>query len=179
MPRKCLILCALFLMSASTGFSQDHWIARWNAHCHLVRDRNTCWPQPFIEADRQSVEEPFRMMVHNGWKRQHLMSAHHFEDGKLTEAGRIKTQWLISQTPAHRHSIFVQRSLDPKETHDRIAAVQAWANKVSRGQPVTVMASDMAPRASSGERLDTINRKAADTIPTPRIPSSGGSLTGA
>ncbi|MEK6216660.1 MAG: hypothetical protein N2B03_05515 [Boseongicola sp.] len=179
MSRKCLILCAVFAMSASTAFGQDHWFARWNDHCRVVSDRNNFWPQPFIEADRQAVDDPFRTMVENGWKRQHLMSAHHFDAGELNEAGRIKAQRLISQTPPRRHSIFVQRSLDPKETHDRLAAVQSWANKVSRGQPVTVVASDMAPRASSGDRLDMINRKHTDTIPNPRIPSSGGSLTGA
>jgi hypothetical protein len=175
----CLILFAVCALSASTAFAQDHWFARWSDHCHVVKDRNNCWPKPFIEADREAVEDPFRTMVHNGWKRQHLMSAHHFEGGQLNEAGRIKARWLISQTPVHRHSIFVQRSLDPKETHDRVAAVQAWAKKVSRGQPVTVMASDMSPRATAGDQLDIINRKAADTIPSPRIPASGGSLTGA
>jgi hypothetical protein len=179
MQRMCIVLCAVFVVSAGTAYGQDHWFGRWHRQIHVVKDRNTAWPQPFIEADRQSVEDPFHTMVQNGWKRQHLMSAHHFEGGQLNESGRIKAQWLISQSPGHRHSIFVQRSLDPQETHARIASVQTWTKKVSRGQPVSVIASDMAPRSSAGDRLDMINRKAADSIPAPQLPASSGTLTGA
>ena len=179
MSRMCLVLLALLVVGSSSAIAQDSWYGRWNHHFHTVKQRNNCWPQPFIEADRDSVEEPFRTMVHNGWKRQHLMSAHHFEGGKLNESGRIKAHWLISQSPSHRHSIFVQRALDPQETLDRMASVQAWSKKIARGRPVTVMASDMAPRASAGDRLDAIYRKAADSVPDPRIPASSGTLTGA
>ncbi|MCG8585370.1 MAG: hypothetical protein MI757_11725 [Pirellulales bacterium] len=179
MQRMCVVLLGLFVVSGSSAYGQNTWVGRWFHHCHTIKERNTCWPKPFIDADRESVEEPFRLMVANGFRRQHLMSAHHFDGGKLNEAGRIKAVWLISQTPAHRHSIFVQRSLDPQETHDRIASVQDWANKISRGRPVSVMASDMAPRPSAGDRLDMINRKADETIPSPRIPASSGTLTGA
>lgn len=179
MPRMCVVLVGFFVIGGSSTLAQDHWFGRWHRHCHTVKERNTCWPKPFIDADRESVEEPFRAMVHNGFKRQHLLSAHHFEGGTLNEAGRMKAIWLISQTPAHRHSIFVQRSMDPQETHDRISSVQSWANKIARGGPVTVMASDMAPRPSAGDRLDMINRKADETIPNPRIPASSGTLTGA
>ncbi len=178
MRRMCIVLSAFFVIGASTTFAQDRWFARWHHHIHVVKDRNTYWPKPFIEADREAVEDPFRVMVENGWKRQHLMSAHHFDGVELNEAGRIKAQWLVTQTPPHRRSIFVQRSLNQRETNERIRSVEVWTNKVLRGGHVTVLASDLAPHAASGERLDQIYRKAADTIPDPRIPAASGGFGG-
>jgi hypothetical protein len=174
MRRLCVTLCAFFVVGASTTYAQDHWFARWNRQVHVVKDRNKFWPQPFVEADRDSVEDPFRVMVDNGYKLQHLMSAHHFDGVELNEAGRIKAQWLVMQAPAHRRSIYVQRSLNPQETAGRIRSVEAWTSKVLRGGHVTVLASNHAPLSTSGERLDQIYRKAADTIPDPRIPPSSG-----
>ena len=66
-------------------------------------------------------------------------------------------------------------SFDPDETIDRIKSVEAWTNKILRGGHVTVLASDLAPHAASGEQMDQIYRKAADTIPDPRIPPPSGS----
>ena len=182
MRRMCIVLSVLFVMGASTSFAQDHchqdncnWFARWCHEVHVVKDRNTYWPKPFVQADRESVEDPFRTMIDNGRKLQHLLSAHHFDGNELNEAGRIKTQWLVMQAPAHRRSIYVQRSINPGETIDRMKSVEAWTNKILRGGHVTVLASDMAPLSASGERMDMIYRKAADTIPDPRIPPSSGS----
>jgi hypothetical protein len=179
MQRMCVVLCALFVVGASTAFGQSNWFARWNHHYHVVKERNTYWPEPFVEADRMSVEDPFRLMVQNGWKRQNLMSSHHFDGGRLNEAGRIRAQRLISQSPVEYRTIFVERSLDPQETHERVASVQNWAQKVTRGDHVPVHASDMTPIASEGDRLDAINRKADAAIPEPRMPASSGTLTGA
>ena len=74
--------------------------------CHSVaRDtkRRNCWPEPFTRPDRYAVRAPFALMVSNGWRRQNLLGEHHFVDqgGKLTEAGRLKIRWILTEAPQH------------------------------------------------------------------------------
>ena len=37
---------------------------------------NRQWPWPYVCPDRIAVQEPFCIMVNNGWRRQNLLGAH-------------------------------------------------------------------------------------------------------
>ncbi|MCA9230344.1 MAG: hypothetical protein KDA57_06820 [Planctomycetales bacterium] len=101
--------------------------------CHLGCRANQMWPAQYIPAARRSVYCAHEAMINNGWRRQNLLGTYHFdsETGELTEAGKLKVKWILSQTPQHRRSIFVERGADLANTADRVAAVQNWAASLS------------------------------------------------
>ena len=84
-------------------------------------------------AARRSVLGAYDVMVNNGWRRQNLLGAYHFnpETNELTEAGKLKVKWILTQTPHHRRSVFVERGLDQNDTAERVASVNTWASSMS------------------------------------------------
>ena len=68
-------------------------------------------------------------MVANGWRRQNLLGEFHFEpqSGQLTEAGRLKVQWILTACPEQHRLIYVHTAGTREETAARVAAVQQLA----------------------------------------------------
>ena len=64
---------------------------------------------------------------------QNLLGAHHFipETNQLNAAGQLRVQWIMTQAPPDRRSIFVERSLDPNVNTQRMAAVREYATQVA------------------------------------------------
>src|SRR5580698_9865787 len=73
--------------------------------------RNQAWPDPFIPGDRAAVKTPFMLMADNGWQRQNLLCEYHFsQDGQsLSQAGEYRLNWIATQAPQARRTVFVQR----------------------------------------------------------------------
>lgn len=96
------------------------------------RQANVMWPYPYICPDRVWAHAPFDAMVDNGWRRQNLLGAHHFnpETGQLTRAGQLKVEWILTQTPPNRRQVFVERSIDTEVTEARMAAAQTFASSL-------------------------------------------------
>lgn len=94
---------------------------------------NQMWPSQYIPAARRSVLGVYEVMVNNGWRRQNLLGAYHFDPdtNELTEAGKLKVRWILSQNPLHRRSIFVERGLDLSNTAARVASINAWTSTMS------------------------------------------------
>ena len=130
------------------------------------------WPWPYVCPDRIAVREPFCIMVNNGWRRQNLIGAHHFipETNQLNAAGQLRVQWIMTQAPPDRRSIFVERSLDQNVNNQRIAAVQEYSTQValdgrapqvsqthlvSEGRPASVVDCDQheVPTKHAGARV--------------------------
>ena len=63
--------------------------------------RRNCWPEPFVQADRAEERQPFAVQVAAGWERQNQLSEFHFLPGgkELTEAGRMRVQWIQNEAP--------------------------------------------------------------------------------
>ena len=102
----------------------------------VVRDikRRNCWPEPFVHADRATVRALFCVMVANGWRRQNMLGEFHFETatGQLTEAGRLKVRWILTECPEEHRLIYVHVAERDEETSARIAAVQQFAAQIAQ-----------------------------------------------
>ena len=72
-------------------------------------------------------------MVNNGWRRQNLLGDYHFNEdtNELTQAGKLKVNWVLSQAPPQRRSIYVQRGSNIEETGSRVAAVHEFTSNMS------------------------------------------------
>ncbi len=94
---------------------------------------NVNWPAQYIPAARRSVLSAYDSMINNGWRRQNLLGTYHFDPGtnELTDAGKLKVNWILSQTPQHRRSIFVQRGVNESQTASRVASVHSWTGNMS------------------------------------------------
>jgi hypothetical protein len=103
--------------------------------CEAAYIENVMWPQQYIRPARRGICQSTELMIANGWRRQNLLSKYHFEkDGaQLSEAGRLKVEWILTQAPAQRRTIYVQRTTDQELAAGRVAAVQELASTVSPG----------------------------------------------
>ena len=94
---------------------------------------NVIWPRQFVPAARRPVWDTYAVMVNNGWRRQNLLGDYHFnpETNELTRSGEMKVQWILTQAPAHRRSLYVQRAKNESETATRVAAVHEYSSQMS------------------------------------------------
>ena len=101
--------------------------------CEEVYRRNSMWPQQYIWPSRRGICQAFDTMIHNGWRHHNSLGHYHFDSttGELNEAGRLKVEWTLTQSPPHRRTIYVERAADQEQTALRIAAVQNAAEGVS------------------------------------------------
>jgi hypothetical protein len=144
--------------------------------------RRQCWPQPFLAPDRVAVRAPFAAMVANGWRRQNMLGEFHFEphNGQLTEAGRLKVQWILTAGPQQHRLIYVHTADSREETAARLAAVQQLASKISPESLPPVLPTSIVDEGWSAAQVDAIQRKYMGATPTPRLsmPSPAASTNG-
>jgi hypothetical protein len=136
---------------------------------------NAMWPWPYVCPDRIAVREPFCIMVNNGWRRQNLIGAHHFnpETNQLNPAGQLRVQWTMTQAPADRRSIFVERSLDQNVNNQRIAAVQEYAAQVALdGRAPQVAQTHLVSEGRPASVVDFTNTKFQQSMPLPVLPAA-------
>ncbi len=100
---------------------------------HAGYHANVHWPKIYIPPARSAVCQTYNAMVNNGWRRQNLLGDYHFnkETHELTNAGKLKVNWILSQAPMQRRNVFVQRAGEEVSTTARIAAVHDYAGKMS------------------------------------------------
>jgi hypothetical protein len=139
---------------------------------------NAMWPWPYVCPDRIAVREPFCIMVNNGWRRQNLLGAHHFipETNQLNAAGQLRVQWIMTQAPPDRRSIFVERSLDQNISNQRIASVQEYSTQVAiDSRPAPVAQTHLVSEGRPATVVDFTNTKFQQSMPLPVLPASQGS----
>jgi hypothetical protein len=136
---------------------------------------NAAWPWPYPCPDRISVREPFCIMVNNGWRRQNLLGSYYFNanTNQLTTAGELRVQWIMTQAPPDRRSIFVERALDPETNTARMAVVRDYATKVSMdGQPPLITETYLMAEGRPASFVDATNVKYMQSMPAPVLPAA-------
>jgi len=122
--------------------------------------RNVAWPYPYICPDRMAVRQPFEIMIRNGWRRQNLLGAHFFNPAtnQLTTAGELQIRWIMTQAPPEFRQVFIERSIEPTVTADRIAATRQYAARISLdGQLPEVYETDMIADGQNAAIVDANN----------------------
>ncbi|HMP08575.1 MAG TPA: hypothetical protein PJ982_19690 [Lacipirellulaceae bacterium] len=90
---------------------------------------NRMWPSQYVQPSRRAICQSVDLMIANGWRRHNLLGQYDFDpDGDgLSESGRLRVQWILTQAPPHRRTIFVERMMDPATTAARVEAVHSVA----------------------------------------------------
>jgi hypothetical protein len=147
----------------------------------VARDtkRRNCWPEPFIYTDRAEHRQVIATQVSAGWERQNLLSEFHFLPGgsELTEAGRLRVQWIMNEVCEPHRQIYVHRADTPQETAVRMQAVQRFVAQSPYGVSVPVLESTRTDDGWPADRIDWLSRKAATSALDPKL--MGGSGGGA
>jgi hypothetical protein len=133
---------------------------------------NVRWPSPYVCPDRMHVRAPFDLMVQNGWRRQNLLSPHHFnEDGTaLSTAGELKVRWILTQAPPQFRQIFIERSIDPNVTQRRLAIAEQFAAQVTPGEEPIVSDTNLIAEGRPASVVDAINTRFMESPPPVQLP---------
>jgi hypothetical protein len=196
MRRTWITVAALALAVGGVRSSLGVWVD--SNHCHHCRQspcdstahyirsgyhRNKEWPWPYFCADRIAVREPFCIMVENGWRRQNLLGPHHFnpDTQKLTTAGELKVHWIMTQAPPGHRSIFVERSIQPDITAQRVETARAYAAQVALNSEVPqVTETHLLSEGRPASGVDQTNVRFYESLPPPVfLPATSAGSTGA
>ncbi len=135
-------------------------------------EHNKIWPLQFVQADRQAAIAPFQTMIAKGWQRQNTLGDYHFdESNQLTEAGRLKVRWILTDPALDRRQVFVHGALPPDVTAARVSSVQEFLAYARTGNETGSVAESMLAAPSyPADYVDEIGRKFRESIPEPRLP---------
>ncbi len=144
--------------------------------------RNNSWPDCFVPQDRFAAKGPLELMIRKGWTAQNLISEQHFdqETGKLNQAGKLKIEWILTEAPSTRRTIYVRRTYKAEETQRRVEAVRNWAKEfIGSEEDVAIEVVQISPPGWPAEMVDSLERKYMETMPAPRLPKLENSGSGA
>lgn len=147
---------------------------------HAAYCANVNWPKLYIPAARSSVCQTYNAMINNGWRRQNLLGDYHFnpDTNELTDAGKLKVNWILTQAPAHRRNVYVQRGFSEEQTAERIAAVQSnAAGKSPAIGPVNVNDTHIVAEGNLASTVDSVFVGYQSNRPAPVLPSSSSSAS--
>ena len=181
--RIVLVLAVLFVVAgnATPTPAQEGGLSGF---IHSIpRDfvRRNCWPEPFVYPDRQAARDPMAVMIARGWERQNMLAEQYFEENRpeLTEAGKLKIRWILTDPPPHHRVIYVRRAVTPELTMARIEAVKAFAMQAAPGEACPpVLETTVSQPGWPADRVDVLSRKFHAAIPEPKLPSASGSGSG-
>jgi hypothetical protein len=146
--------------------------------CEAAYIDNAIWPRQYINPARRGICQATELMTRNGWRRQNLLGKYHFDESgeKLSEAGRLKVDWILTQAPAQRRTIYIQRSPEAEQTARRIEVVQQLVtNATSAGGPAEVQETNIRDEGHPAAAVDAVFTGFSQNQPTPKLMSSGGS----
>ena len=142
---------------------------------------NNMWPAQYVPTARCSVNSAYTAMINNGWRRQNLLGSHHFEEGseQLSNAGKLKTKWILTQAPQDRRTVYIERGTNETETASRIAAVHSWANHQSPViDPMSVTDTHIVSEGHTAGSVDHIFVGFQASQPAPVLMPSNGDPAG-
>jgi len=163
-----LAIAATLAAAGSTARADGFW-ERVSIDWHRVNS----WPEPFQREDRAAARAPFISMINSGWRLQNTLGDDFFDPQTqtLNRAGQLKLHSMATQTPVHRRSVYLLRSIDPGVTAARMQSVQHYlAQLFPEGSSPEVMLSDVVPIGGSGSYVDELQRQIHSSIPPPRLP---------
>jgi hypothetical protein len=167
---------AITLSSAAVPAAQADWWSFWKSW-HIDRQRNTDWPKPFTAMDARSVQEPFDIMVANGWQLHHTLGDSLFSPntGNLSAAGENKLADILRYSPPSRRVLFVKQAGSEELTAARVESVQLAISRLTpSGELPQLFVSTTEAPLNSGQYQTALNRALRDSMPMPRIPEASG-----
>ena len=173
-----IVTLTLALVASAASLAGATEIKEFWYRCKLDCRRNNAFPEPFIWPDRAAVCAPFGVMIHNGWRMQNTLAAHHFREGtdELTEAGKLKVLWIVTEAPASSRTIYVERAGTPELTGGRIRNVQTIAAGLAmEGVSPPVFETGIPARGWPADQIDATTRAFTDSMPAPRLPERSSS----
>lgn len=180
MRRTFIAVAALVAVGGLISSAQAVWVDESVYYVKRGCHQNELWPWPYVCADRVAVREPFCIMVNNGWRRQNLLGAHHFNDkaDKLTTAGELRVRWIMTQAPGERRSIFIERDVVPTVTAQRLTTAREFAAQVAiDGQTPQVMETHLVSEGRPASVVDATNVRFQESMPPPTLPAATVSTT--
>jgi uncharacterized membrane protein YgcG len=173
----------LFLWTVLVAASpaQAQWFSNFWGDMKRDYHRNVDWPEPFLKADRDSVNMPFALMVANGWRRQNLISDYHFNEDnqQLNLAGETKLRFILTQMPPSRRAVYVQRGLTGDVTSKRLELVHhAALNVVGDRWNPQIVESDLPNDGTPADEINDVAQRFQSTRPDPRLSNASSSSGG-
>jgi hypothetical protein len=181
MSRCVLLFLVVWAVFTSAAPAQAQWFENFKQNFKRDFRRNTMWPEPFLQPDRNAVMAPFAIQTANGWRRENLISGYHFDEanGQLTLAGESKLRFILTQMPPTRRTVFVQQGDLAETTEVRMRAVERASQRiVPPGMMAQVVQSNLPDAGWPAADIDAVTRKFIATTPDPRLPSGGISSGG-
>jgi hypothetical protein len=172
---SCLIM-ALSAPQSANAFWPDLVQHKVSA-MEMGRHQNQMWPYPYVCPDRQWTAAPFETMIHNGWRQQNLLGAHHFEaeTNKLTRAGELKVRWILTQAPEAHRQVYVERDIDPAITEHRVSSALAFAEIAAMdGQSPAVTDTHIVSQGRTAAAVDHVNQSYRENMMPAVLPTSAG-----
>jgi hypothetical protein len=163
--------CSQCQMGCGSGQSQVY---------HESYHENSIWPRQYMAPARRGICQSFDLMVSNGWRRNNLLGKYDFApNGEgLSEAGRLRVEWILTNAPPQRRTIFVQRGGDAQQTAERVEAVQLLASSVNPGAAqVDIQETYMLDEGRPAATVDAVFTGFSANQPVPMLPSSTATST--
>jgi hypothetical protein len=176
MRRLYLVMLTLSCVTFVSGTAQAGWHEFWES-VKLDTHRNLAWPEPFQTLDRRATLSHFAAMQQKGWKLETTISDYHFdqETERLTEAGRRKVRWILTEAPPQRRMVYVLISENEEATANRVDSVQrAISQMIPKGPLPPVIRTHVAPRGASAVYVQGVYSRAAAARPDPVLPEDSG-----
>lgn len=142
---------------------------------------NAMWPTQYVAPARRGYCQAFEQMVANGWRRNNLLGKYDFapDGAELSEAGRMRVQWILTQAPPHRRTIYVTRGFDAAITAQRIEAVQTLVADLSpTAGPADVQETYLQDDGRPAASVDAVFTGFHAGQPAPVLPAPSGNGTG-
>jgi hypothetical protein len=178
MRRIGLMALAGLIGVLSSRAAQADWLEQFCDHVAKTTMRVNCWPKPHIYPDREAVRTPMAIMVANGRKRQNTLGEYYFgPNGMLTDSGRLKVHWILTQSAYQDRTVYVYKAADSSETMARVAVVR---EEIRRIQPENddpkVTVTDVRPVGWPAERVGRIGEKFNAALPAPVLPTGNDKM---
>jgi hypothetical protein len=140
------------------------------------KQRNS-WPDPYINPARAAVGQTMATQTAAGWERQNLLSDFHFVPGgsELTEAGRLRVQWILDEAYDPYRQIYVHRAGTPQETALRMQAVQRVVAQSAYAANVPVLESTRIDDGWPASKIDTLDHKSNEVALPPKLMGASSS----
>jgi len=144
--------------------------------CEAAYYENKMWPNQYIGPSRRGICQATEAMINNGWRRQNLLGKHHFHaDGeKLSEAGQLKVEWILTQAPAHRRTVYVERTMEQEETARRVQSVQDLAANMTPSAPADVQETHIRDEGHPAGTVDAVFTGFSANQMIPALPQASG-----
>lgn len=171
MKRFLFIAVALSAALPSDAF----WLDGFYCYLEERREENNRWPEQFVEADRANTMAPFNVMIQNGWRRQNLLGSHHFNEDctKLSQSGKLRVQWIVTQAPPQHRQLFVERSLNEDLMANRIATANEFAAEVAAdGYPAQAQQTHILSDGRPAVTVDFVNTQFRENMMIPALPEN-------